>query len=373
MLFTSKITAFFLSASLLTGQVANTDPRPVEYISRAEVVMALILARTPDFPAIRNTGRFPDVPKGMWYEPTMLLAERYGIIAADPATNMLRPTESVTRADFLKMLTLTFGLPVNYPHRYGDVPTGSWFDHYAGLAQHYRLFPGESTRLEPQRIITRDEAMKAFRLFERLREREQDLRLEQDMAGDQAANKLKLYTVISTRRMRVTFIEDGKQEQPRKITKPVKLPPSLPEMRTVILQTVNDIRVKNGLEPLTYNSRLEQSAQAFGERMAAEGFFAHVTPDGQTLKDRIRETGYYNRDFSNDCYCVKGYALGENLARGQKTAEEAVKAWMKSPSHRDAILNPDYRELGIGVAAGIWVQHFGGVLLPGETVHSAAD
>jgi uncharacterized protein YkwD len=105
--------------------------------------------------------------------------------------------------------------------------------------------------------------------------------------------------------------------------------------------------------------------------MALKGYFSHVSPAGQTLRDRIKTTGYYNRTFSSECFCVKGYSLGENLARGPKTAEQAIKAWLKSPSHREAILNADYTDIGVGVSAGMWVQHFGGVLLPGKT--SAAN
>ena len=96
----------------------------------------------------------------------------------------------------------------------------------------------------------------------------------------------------------------------------------------------------------------------------------NTAPDGQTLKDRISATSYYDRSFVLACKCVPGFALGENLARGQKTPKEVVDAWMRSPSHRDAILNPDYADLGIGVSAGYWVQHFGGKLFPGQDIHA---
>jgi uncharacterized protein YkwD len=98
--------------------------------------------------------------------------------------------------------------------------------------------------------------------------------------------------------------------------------------------------------------------------MASQGFFGHVAPDGQTLTDRIAAVGYYNRSLSADCNCVKGYALGENLARGQKTAKEAVDAWLKSPGHRKNLMDPAYTDTGIGVKSGVWVEHFGGVILP---------
>jgi len=363
---TLTLASVLMAAVTLQGEAE----RGVEYMTRAETVMSLVLARTPDIPVIRNTGKFPDIQKGSWFEPYMLYAEKMGIVRGD-AGNYLRPEESVTRADFLKMLTVTFGLPIGYPHRYSDVPQDSWFDLYAGLATHYRLFNLEDNgKLEPQRILTRNEAMRAFKTFQRIHERQQESpTLEQDLSQQQADGKLKIYTVISTRRQNVTLINEP-QPQRSPMVRRVPLPISLPELRTEILSMVNEIRAAENLGPLTYNTQLEVSAQTFAQRMALEGFFSHTAPDGETLKDRIARTTFYDRSFSKDCLCVKGYALGENLAVGQKTAKEAVDAWMKSPAHRDAILNPDYTQLGVGVKSGFWVQHFGGILLPGQEVHT---
>jgi len=126
-----------------------------------------------------------------------------------------------------------------------------------------------------------------------------------------------------------------------------------------------------GWKALQYIRQLELSAQAYAERMAKEGFFGHVAPDGQVLKDRVAATGYYSRSFSDDCGCIKGFVLGENLGRGQTTAAEVMKDWMNSPNHRAAIMSPDYTDIGIGEFGGIWVQHFGGTLLPGQKILGA--
>lgn len=358
----ASLASLLLAATSLQGV---PDARPVEYMSRAEVVMSLVLSRAPDVPVVRNTGQFADVPKGSWHEPYLLYAERLGIIRAD-GLNRLRPDASVTRAEFLKMLTVTYGLPVGYPHGFTDVRGNDWFEPYAGLATQYRFFRlQEVSRLEPHRALTRDEALKAFKLFERIRNRAEEAPvIEQNLAREQAQSKLKLYTVISTRREKVTLIDPPKEPERTPLVRRIKIPATLPDMRTQILTMVNAIRLEKKLAPLTYSAPLEQSAQGYADRMAKEGFFGHVSPDGGTLKDRVSATGYYDRGFSVDCLCVKGYALGENLARGQKTPKEAVDAWMKSPGHRDAILNPSYTHIGIGVNAGVWVQHFGGVLLP---------
>lgn len=41
---------------------------------------------------------------------------------------------------------------------------------------------------------------------------------------------------------------------------------------------------------------------------------------------------------------------GENLAVGFTNPEKMMFAWLKSPGHRDNILNPDFTKIGIGIA-----------------------
>lgn len=366
------LTAAILLCIGLTLQIAGgraqaqVSSNGTQYATRADTVISLLLARSPNIPKVPNIGQFPDVQRGARHEPFMLAAEKFGIISAEEGTDLLRPGASVTRAEYVKMLTLTFGLPLNLQHDYTDVPAESWYAPYAGAAEKYNLFALRDQRMfEPARAITRSEMIEGLRIFLLLRDKKENVRLEQQMSGEQAAGKLTLYSVISTRKLKVVFIDD-KHPQQRRLTQTalVNIPPSLPQLRTTIVQLVNDIRIQHGLRPLTYNSLLEQSAQGYADTMATKGFFAHVSPTGETLRERVERTGYYDRSFSSDCLCVKGYSLGENLARGQKTPEEAVEAWMDSPSHRAAILNRDYTDIGIGASAGFWVQHFGGVLLP---------
>jgi len=65
--------------------------------------------------------------------------------------------------------------------------------------------------------------------------------------------------------------------------------------------------------------------------------FSHTRPDGRTFATALDE--------KNIPYQI----AGENLAAGQRDPAEAVKAWMDSPSHRDAILDSDFTKIGIGV------------------------
>lgn len=124
---------------------------------------------------------------------------------------------------------------------------------------------------------------------------------------------------------------------------------------TEVIRLTNEKRAQNGLSALTTNSTLSQAAVAKGNDMLAKGYWAHFAPDGTSPWSFFLSFGYKYR-----------YA-GENLARDFSNPQTAVEAWMNSPTHRDNILNPNYRDIGIGVVEGslsgvdttIIVQFFG--------------
>lgn len=117
----------------------------------------------------------------------------------------------------------------------------------------------------------------------------------------------------------------------------------------------NQIRTQNGLQVLKDNPVLDAAALAKGQDMLAKGYWAHVAPDGTQPWAFFVHAGY-------------GYQYaGENLARDFPDAASAVSAWMASPTHKENILSPNYKEIGIGVVEGnlagvdttIIVQFFG--------------
>ena len=44
----------------------------------------------------------------------------------------------------------------------------------------------------------------------------------------------------------------------------------------------------------------------------------------------------------------RGQRIGETIAGGQREPETVVDDWMQSPGHRANILEPDYRDAGVG-------------------------
>jgi stress response protein SCP2 len=119
-----------------------------------------------------------------------------------------------------------------------------------------------------------------------------------------------------------------------------------------VVDRTNAERTRRGLRPLTVDTRLAAAAQAHSADMVQRGFFAHESPDGRQVWDRAVAAGYAYRK------------VAENIAAGQRSAEEVVRGWMESPGHRANILDGDLAQIGVGRVEGgsygvYWTQVFG--------------
>lgn len=107
-----------------------------------------------------------------------------------------------------------------------------------------------------------------------------------------------------------------------------------------VIRLSNEKRLASGLGPLEESPVLSQAALAKGADMLARGYWAHVAPDGTQPWQFFTNAGYKYR-----------YA-GENLARDFSNPSSAVDAWMASASHKDNLLSPKYKEIGVAVVEG---------------------
>lgn len=106
--------------------------------------------------------------------------------------------------------------------------------------------------------------------------------------------------------------------------------------------------------PLRWHARLDAAAQGHAADMASRDFFSHTGSDGSNVSTRVTRRGYDWR------------AVGENIAAGQRSAEEVMAAWLKSEGHCRNIMSPNFTELGVGHSTTsrheyptYWVQNFG--------------
>src|SRR5690606_1523981 len=103
-----------------------------------------------------------------------------------------------------------------------------------------------------------------------------------------------------------------------------------------ITTAINGVRKANGRRPLAYNYHLEEAARAQAKLMASKDRLSHDL--GVTLRQRVNAAGYDG-------------AVGENVAGGQRTLEQAIQGWLDSPAHRDTLLSDRFTEFGLAVAS----------------------
>lgn len=115
-----------------------------------------------------------------------------------------------------------------------------------------------------------------------------------------------------------------------------------------VAQLVNQERAKEGLQPLVVKMDLTNVAQVKAEDMATNKYFSHTSPTHGSPFDMMKKFGI------NYSYA------GENIAMGYTTPESVMEGWMNSPGHKKNILNPNFKEIGIGYTANgnYWVQMF---------------
>lgn len=116
-----------------------------------------------------------------------------------------------------------------------------------------------------------------------------------------------------------------------------------PDLAAEVIRQVNAERAKQGLSPLREDAELTRAACVRAKEIAQK--FSHTRPDGSAWRT------------------VSGAAYGENIARGQRTADKVMAAWLTSQGHRENILRASYGSIGVCafVRDGVvhWVQLFG--------------
>ncbi|MFF2480810.1 CAP domain-containing protein [Paenibacillus sp. NPDC058071] len=123
---------------------------------------------------------------------------------------------------------------------------------------------------------------------------------------------------------------------------------SLSEFQQQVVNLVNQERAKGGLSPLTVDTLLTKVAQEKARDMDVNKYFSHTSPTYGSPFDMMKQFGV-----------TYSYA-GENIAAGQRTPQEVMNAWMNSPGHRQNIMSPNFKKIGVGFVNNQWVQEFTG-------------
>lgn len=106
--------------------------------------------------------------------------------------------------------------------------------------------------------------------------------------------------------------------------------------------------------PLAWSAALGAAAQGHSKAMARDNYFAHQDPTGNSPADRARVAGYRGRN------------IGENIAAGQGSPNDAMQGWLASPGHCANLMNPLFTQVGAAYATNVrsdkgiyWTMLFG--------------
>ena len=107
-----------------------------------------------------------------------------------------------------------------------------------------------------------------------------------------------------------------------------------------LVNLINQERTAKNLSSLEINTKLNQAASLKAQNMIENNYFDHTSPSGISPWYWFSQAGY------NFVWA------GENLAMHFTDTDAVFDAWMASPGHRDNILSPNFKDIGVAVATG---------------------
>lgn len=142
-----------------------------------------------------------------------------------------------------------------------------------------------------------------------------------------------------------------------------------------LFRAANEIRLEYDLPLFQKNDLLQKTAESHAYQMISTNFYGHKNPNNsqfRSLTDRVRYTAggkfyfnYLGENIANydilateSMFCLKKSQNGNYfyfnchskkripILTYKALAKTVVAGWLKSPSHRENLLNPNYKYLG---------------------------
>jgi uncharacterized protein YkwD len=135
---------------------------------------------------------------------------------------------------------------------------------------------------------------------------------------------------------------------------------SLHELEWRLLERVNAVRVRRGLNPLRVSSELSSAARHHSKDMARSGLCGHESFSYRVSRFYRRGAGWRRWSAAENVLCH---------AR-RLTAADAVGRWLASPGHRANLLAPEWRDVGV---AAVWTHSSPGDLRGRDAFFVTAD
>jgi uncharacterized protein YkwD len=104
------------------------------------------------------------------------------------------------------------------------------------------------------------------------------------------------------------------------------------------LTEINAFRREHGLQPVVLDARLSRAAAMQSEDQARRARIGHYGSDGSKPMERATRVGYRPK------------LASENVASGQKSFSDVMQSWEGSSGHRENLLRPNVKAVGVAMA-----------------------
>jgi len=321
--------------------VTTTRFAPNDTFSRGQIIATLFRIhhnRTANVNDSRNNP-FNDIGNA-WYTPYVTWAHNNGISSGTSATRF-GANDHVTRQE---IATIMHNYVRNLTdHNSGSTATAQWnaftdrgqitfsgaYNAFRWANNHGIVNGVTTTRLEPNGTATRAQAAAML------------VRLLNFMdgssgGGNQGGNN------------------NNNQQQPQT--------PTIAQAEAEFVRLINQHRARYGLRPLVAHTQLADVARAHSTDMRVNNFFAHWSPTtGMSYRARVENAGLipsFDQYFDPNGvrHPVTATNVGEVITTAgvpTNSAEAAVRAFLNSPGHRNAIMHPNNYFIGVGLD-GVW-------------------
>jgi uncharacterized protein YkwD/uncharacterized protein YgiM (DUF1202 family) len=320
----------YLAGKKIVQGYADGSYQPNKSVNRAEFTKIIVGAKLGSEPAKPTSNCFSDVNKSEWYASWVCYAKDQGIIGGY-SDGTFKPSANINLAEAAKILVNTLGVSKSTD------TGGEWYEVYIKSLQNSSYIPSSFSSIS-QMVNRGQMAEMIYRIMEEIKNK---------------PAKTFTFAVPKTSQTdsaNLTCLDD---QMPANV--------DMDEVRSEWLKWHNAARASRGVAPLALNTGLNYSSSLWAKSNNEGGELTHNRPGGQSLTDWFADVGIVFKKLS-------GMMYGENL--GLRTyrcssadcTDEAVAAartifdafmaeeGTNNTGHYDNIVEPDFVELGLGMA-----------------------
>jgi uncharacterized protein YkwD len=119
---------------------------------------------------------------------------------------------------------------------------------------------------------------------------------------------------------------------------------SMASLETDLLTAHNSARTAVNVTALDLDPKLVTIARARAQDMATRNYFSHTSPGGDTAFSLLGQASY--------AYTIAAENIARNNYPDAQAVSVAMDGFLNSPSHKENIIDPRFKTVGIGVALG---------------------